>query len=123
MALFLQFIFFIFAGKLLSDISLFSSQINIFKFLGKLSNNVILFLNGFEIPSTLDSNGDTDYMANVDITDDLGRRMKPTEYGDGIFDEVRWSKVLRSNEWIESTYNTINDPSNFFNVGPDQSHP
>jgi len=86
-------------------------------------NKVDLFLNGFEISSSLDSNGEVDYMINVDITDDLGRKKAALHYGDGIFDEVRWSKILRSKEWIETTYNTINDPSSFFELGPEESPP
>jgi len=86
-------------------------------------NKVDLFLNGSEISSSLDSNGEVDYMINVDITDDLGRKKAALHYGDGIFDEVRWSKILRSKEWIETTYNTINDSSNFLSIGPEESSP
>jgi len=44
-------------------------------------------------------------------------------FWDGIIDEVRISKINRSSEWIETIYNTINDPSNFFSAGPEESPP
>jgi hypothetical protein len=48
----------------------------------------------------------------------------PGEYGfKGCVDEVRISGIVRSEEWIETTYNTINDPSNFYSVGPEESPP
>ncbi|MCK5112556.1 MAG: DUF2341 domain-containing protein, partial [Thermoplasmatales archaeon] len=41
----------------------------------------------------------------------------------GLIDEVRVSKIKRSNDWIETTYNSINNSSNFFSVGPEESGP
>jgi hypothetical protein len=42
---------------------------------------------------------------------------------DGWLDEFRISKVRRSDAWISTSYNTMNDPSGFFNVGPEESAP
>lgn len=36
---------------------------------------------------------------------------------DGILDEIRFSKTIRSAGWITTTYNTINSPSTFFSSG------
>jgi hypothetical protein len=40
---------------------------------------------------------------------------------DGILDEVRISKIARSEDWIITTYNNQNDPSSFYNIGPEES--
>jgi hypothetical protein len=44
-------------------------------------------------------------------------------FWDGIVDEVRISQINRGSGWIETTYNTINDPPNFFSVGPEEFPP
>ena len=38
-------------------------------------------------------------------------------------DEVRISAIQRSDNWITTSYNTINDPSSFFSMGPEESAP
>jgi hypothetical protein len=48
------------------------------------------------------------------------------DYGNnfaGIIDEVRVSKVPRSEGWVETSYNTMNSPSSFLSVGPEESKP
>jgi hypothetical protein len=42
---------------------------------------------------------------------------------DGWLDEFRISKVRRSDDWISTSYNTMNDPSSFSNVGPEETIP
>jgi hypothetical protein len=42
---------------------------------------------------------------------------------DGWIDEFRISKVRRSDAWISTSYNTMNNPSSFFNVGPEEASP
>jgi hypothetical protein len=42
---------------------------------------------------------------------------------DGWLDEFRISKIRRSDAWISTSYNTMNDPSSFFSVGPEESSP
>jgi hypothetical protein len=44
-------------------------------------------------------------------------------YWQGLIDEVRISKTDRTSNWLITSYNTMNDPSNFFNVGPEESAP
>ena len=41
----------------------------------------------------------------------------------GHIDEIRISDIERSSSWISTTYNTINDPSNFMSIGPEESAP
>ena len=41
----------------------------------------------------------------------------------GMIDEVRISNTDRSDAWIETSYNTMNDPSGFFDVDPEESAP
>ena len=53
----------------------------------------------------------------------IGRSLITPMYFDGIMDEIRISKVERSSAWVETSYNTMNDPSSFFSVGPEESGP
>ena len=46
-----------------------------------------------------------------------------TQYFDGIIDEVRISTIARSSEWIQTTYNTQNDPSTFMGFGAEEALP
>ena len=41
-------------------------------------------------------------------------------YFDGIIDEIRISNVERSSAWIETSYNSMGNPSDFINFGPEQ---
>ena len=41
-------------------------------------------------------------------------------YWQGLIDEVRISKTARSSSWLITSFNTMNDPSSFFNVGPEE---
>jgi hypothetical protein len=36
---------------------------------------------------------------------------------------MRWSKIIRSNAWIETSFNTMNDPSTFMSFGPEEMGP
>lgn len=51
----------------------------------------------------------------------LGRRIG-NRFFKGAMDEVRISNTARSDSWIITTYNTINDPSSFYTVG-NQEYP
>ena len=49
----------------------------------------------------------------------------PTSQGgssswDGRFDEVRFSKVYRNNEWMNATYNTIISPDTFMRINVEE---
>lgn len=44
-------------------------------------------------------------------------------YSNGIYDEVRTSKIARSPSWISTEYNNQNDPSIFFSFGPEETGP
>jgi hypothetical protein len=44
-------------------------------------------------------------------------------YWQGLIDEVRISNIARSDDWLFTSYNTMNDPSNFITIGPEQSAP
>jgi hypothetical protein len=43
------------------------------------------------------------------------------KYFDGKIDEIRISKSARSYDWIKTSYNTMNYPNNFLNVGPQET--
>ena len=42
-------------------------------------------------------------------------------YVNGIIDEVRVSNVVRSADWIATSYNTMNDPASFYSLGAEES--
>ena len=42
---------------------------------------------------------------------------------DGLIDEVRISNIERSSSWIETSFNTMNDPFSFFSIGPEETAP
>jgi len=86
-------------------------------------NDLNSFINGNEVDFTQTTNS-ANVMNNIPVTDELGRCRYETStvYTDGIFDEIRWSKVLRSNDWIKTSYNTMKDPSSFYGVGPEESY-
>jgi hypothetical protein len=88
------------------------------------TNKLNIFIDGNEVPITQTSNS-ANVMKNIPVTDDLGRYRPEagTKYADGVFDEVRWSKTVRSDDWIITSYKTMNDPSSFFNVSPEESAP
>ena len=44
-------------------------------------------------------------------------------YWQGLIDEVRISNIVRSTDWLKTSYNTMNDPSSFFSVGPEETPP
>jgi len=83
------------------------------------------FVNGEEVSFTQDYSN-ANVMWNAPVTDDLGRYRPESSgpyYVDAVIDELRWSKTVRSDEWINTSYNTMNDPSGFFSVGPEESGP
>jgi hypothetical protein len=60
-----------------------------------------------------------------DVTlDDLFGRYTPEsgqqKFIDGSMDEVRISKICRSEEWISTQYNNQKNPLNFYRVGPEE---
>ena len=87
-------------------------------------NDLNALINGYEVAFT-QSTSSANVMNDIAVTDDIGRvRLETsTDYTDGIFDEIRWSKVVRSDAWISTSYNTMNDPSSFFSVGPEEVGP
>ncbi|MCK4660480.1 MAG: DUF2341 domain-containing protein, partial [Phycisphaerae bacterium] len=42
---------------------------------------------------------------------------------DGMMDEVRLSNIKRSDAWTDTSYRTMNDPSSFMTIGPEDAQP
>jgi hypothetical protein len=53
----------------------------------------------------------------------IGSRKNVNKPFQGFLDEFRLSLNERSDAWIETSYNTMNDPSSFSSVGPEESAP
>ncbi|MFX1243240.1 MAG: hypothetical protein ACFFA7_18490, partial [Promethearchaeota archaeon] len=51
----------------------------------------------------------------------LASDMNGGEYFYGSIDEVRFSDIYRTDEWIETEYNNQNDPQFFLTLGPEES--
>jgi hypothetical protein len=86
-------------------------------------NDIVPFINGDEVADTQPySNGD--YMRDIPVTDDIGRYRpeEGTEYTDAVIDELRWSKTVRSDEWIKTSYNTMNEPESFLDIGSEETN-
>jgi len=49
----------------------------------------------------------------------IGVKVTEEHSWNGHLDEIRISNIARSNGWISTTYNTINDPSGFMSFGPE----
>jgi hypothetical protein len=45
------------------------------------------------------------------------------KYVDGCLDEIRISNIARSDDWIKTSYNTMNDSSSFLSFGLEESPP
>jgi hypothetical protein len=81
-------------------------------------NDIVPFIDGIEVSDTqITSSGN--YMCDIPVDDDLGRwrTESGTIYSDEVIDELRWSKIIRSDEWIKTSYSTMNDPSSFLGFG------
>jgi hypothetical protein len=62
-------------------------------------------------------------MRDIPVTDDIGRYRPEAgaQYTDAVIDEIRWSKTVRSDEWIKTSYNTMNEPESFLDIGPEET--
>lgn len=50
----------------------------------------------------------------------IGYQSAVGERVDGVYDEIRFSKTVRSNNWLLTEYNNQNDPSSFYDLGSEQ---
>jgi len=88
------------------------------------TNHIDSYINGDEVTVSM-----IEIIADViwdnPVTDDIGRARFEggTGYADAVIDELRWSKIIRSDEWIKTSFNTMNDPSSFLSIGPEESGP
>jgi len=78
------------------------------------------FLNGFLVDS--DNENTKTISNNFDLQ--IGRRVGDSQcFTDGMIDEIRISKVPRTQEWILTSFNTMNSPSSFLYFGMEESNP
>ena len=70
-----------------------------------------------------------DHLENTDVTNrlthggdgvNIGRLNGSSGYFDGLIDELRISRIVRSADWIATSYNTMNDPATFMTIGPQE---
>jgi hypothetical protein len=62
------------------------------------------------------------FFHNVACNEESGRQIweSTNTYLDGQIDEIRISKVLRSEDWITTEYNNQINPMGFYSVGPEE---
>jgi hypothetical protein len=87
------------------------------------TNEIGAFINGDEVAFTHESQS-ANVMKNIPVTDDLGRYRpeQSTKYADAVFDEVRWSKVVRSDDWIKTSFNNMDGPSSFLSFSAEEGN-
>jgi hypothetical protein len=87
------------------------------------TSDIVPFINGYEVSDTQTSS-DANNIWNTPVSDDLGRYRPEagTKYADGVIDEVRWSKIVRSDEWILTSFNNMNDPIGFSNLCSEETN-
>lgn len=88
--------------------------------------NIDIYVNGFEKASNKTFTGtQPTVFYDRPISDETGRVRfyESTPYSDMMIDEIRWSKIARSSEWISTEYNNQNDPLNFISFGPEETGP
>jgi hypothetical protein len=86
-------------------------------------NNMVPFIDGGEVSYT-QTHDAANVVWNTPVTDDIGRYRPESSgphYADAVIDELRWSKIVRNDDWIKTSYNTMNNPSGFFSVGPEET--
>jgi len=85
--------------------------------------NIDIYVDGLEVPSTKFYEGSQpSVFRDIPKVDEIGRYRPEagTYYYDYKIDEMRWSKVVRSDAWINTSYNSMNDPSSFFSIGAEE---
>ena len=82
------------------------------------NNYVTIYVDSIQYENNTASNNNFN-----DFTDDYieigraSRKYAGWEYHSGKFDEIRISKIVRSSEWISTSYNNQNDPESFIEFG------
>ncbi|MFX0008643.1 MAG: LamG domain-containing protein, partial [Candidatus Hermodarchaeota archaeon] len=79
------------------------------------------FLRGYINGSLFSSNSGLAHPTNDSFDIYLASDMNGGEYFYGSIDEVRFSDIYRTDEWIETEYNNQNDPQFFLTLGPEES--
>jgi len=87
-----------------------------------------IYVNDYEVSASFEDEQDkTQWFDDLQGTINwwIGHRHTATHYYycNGIIDEVRVSKIVRSFEWIKTEYNNQNDPSGFLSFGPEEPGP
>jgi hypothetical protein len=82
-----------------------------------------IYVNGVDVTSWSSTNSPASADTPLYIGSSHNTRGWEGRDFDGIIDEVRISSIEFSSSWITTSYNTINDPSSFFDIGPEESAP
>jgi len=86
-----------------------------------------IYLNGSDLipyPATL-VQADQIYVSDRDLHIGCKENNPGVQYQfyDGLIDEVRISNIARTDNWIETTFNTQNNPSTFMSFGAEETNP
>jgi hypothetical protein len=85
-------------------------------------NDLALFING-ELKIVQNHVGGIFQSPYADVLIGNNNQGLNVESFDGLIDEIRISNIPRTNAWIATTYDNINDPSDFSFVGPEVPGP
>ena len=89
-----------------------------------ITKNFTYYYNGVEKDCTVTTKGTPpSYFYDIYLDERLGKSSPESSgpyFFDGSMDEVRISKTCRSKDWILTQYNNQNEPSSFFEIGPEE---
>jgi hypothetical protein len=86
------------------------------------SNDPTIYING--VASSLGTDTNSTGSANTDASNDIymGETGNAGSDLNGLLDEVRFSNVIRSSDWIKSEYNNQSSPPTFYSYGALESN-
>ncbi len=92
---------------------------------GTDATNLVTMIDGVTMPFSRTGGCDPYPYGDVKSnTGDLliGKRLTTNRFYKGAMDEIRISNTARSEDWVTTTYNNINNPSSFYSIG-DEDYP
>ncbi|MCK5466145.1 DUF2341 domain-containing protein [Candidatus Parcubacteria bacterium] len=85
-------------------------------------NNPLLYINGSSVAVNESKVPDGVAMSDASYDAIIGNRDDTGRGWNGTIDEVRISSTIRSADWIATEYNNQSDPSNFYNLGIEDTY-
>lgn len=90
---------------------------------GSTANDPVVMIDGIIVSLTEVTTPTDPYGVYSDAADDffIGDDSDHTRSFDGIIDEVRYSNIIRSDNWVITCYNNQNDPASFYSISDEET--